>query len=92
MSNGGTHGLIVTQTECAILLSYAARYALLVRTLACVPGQFVHRFATPLCANFPCEPGRLACYQKLWFPGLGFQWGFHGIAALSVATAPPRPP
>lgn len=43
-------------------------------------------FATPM-----REPEQPACYQKLWFPGLGFQWGFHGVAALPVVTAQTRP-
>lgn len=42
---------------------------------------FALRFAT-LCANLPCEPGRPACYQKLWFPGGGFHCGFQRIAGV----------
>lgn len=72
---------IVTQSECATLRRCAARYALLVRILALALRQFAPVVRTqvrnPHSVNLPCEPGRPACYQKLWFP----RAGFHGIAA-----------
>lgn len=56
---------IVTQAPCAILPRYAVRYALLVRILALVLGQFAPVVRTlvrpPLCANLPCKPERSAC-------------------------------
>jgi len=51
---------IVTQSECAITPRYAARYALLVRTLALVLGQFAPVVRTtgsqPLYANLGALP------------------------------------
>lgn len=66
------------------LLRPMISYALSVLIWALVLGQFAPVVRTqvrnPLCANLPCEPGRPACYQKLWFPGGSCHSGFHGIA------------
>lgn len=50
---------IVTQSECVTLPRYVARYALLVRILALVLGQFARRFATPYARTFRANLGGL---------------------------------
>lgn len=49
--------------------------------------RFAPAYARTFRANLPCEPGRPACYQKLWFPGGGFHCGLHGIAGIRCPSA-----
>lgn len=73
---------IVTQSECATLRRCAARYALLVRILALALRQFAPVVHT-LGSQPPWrEPRRPTCYQKLWFPGGSFHYGFQRIAGV----------